>query len=57
MISTDQNLKYQQNVTGRKLSILVLLTNDWPTIRAKVAEISTSVATLKPGDFVELDLS
>ncbi len=57
MITTDQNLKYQQNVTGRKLAILVLLTNDWPTIRAKATEISAKVATLKPGDFGELDLS
>jgi predicted nuclease of predicted toxin-antitoxin system len=57
MITTDQNLKYQQNVTGRRLAILVLLTNDWPRIRAKAAEISTKVATLQPGDFVEWDLS
>ena len=54
-ISTDQNLKYQQPVVGRKLAILVLATNDWPTIRAKGEEIAARVATLKPGDFVELD--
>lgn len=57
MISTDQNLKYQQRVTGRKLAILVLLTNDWPTIRRKAAEISAKLATLRPGEFVELDLN
>jgi len=55
-ITTDQNLKYQQNVFGRRLAILVLLTNDWPTIRGKAAEIAAKVETLKPGDFVELDL-
>ena len=54
-ISTDQNLKYQQQVVGRKLAILVLPTNDWPTIRSKGTEIAAKVATLKPGDFVELD--
>jgi hypothetical protein len=54
-VSTDQNLKYQQRVAGRKLAILVLPTNDWPTIRAKGAEIAERVAALKPGDFVELD--
>ena len=54
-ISTDQNLKYQQQVVGGKLAILVLPTNDWPTIRSKGAEIAAKVATLKPGDFVELD--
>ena len=53
IISTDQNLKYQQQVLGRKLAILVLPTNDWPTIRSKGAEISATVDMLKPGDFVE----
>jgi predicted nuclease of predicted toxin-antitoxin system len=56
-ISTDQNLKYQQQVVGRKLAILVLPTNDWRTIRSKGAEIIAKVTTLRPGDFVELDWS
>ena len=56
-ISTDQNLKYQQQVLGRKLAILVLPTNDWPTIRSKGAEISAKVGMLKSGDFVELNWS
>jgi predicted nuclease of predicted toxin-antitoxin system len=53
-ITTDLNLKYQQKVVGRKLAILVLATNNWPTLRAKAAEIAAKVATLQPGDFVEL---
>jgi hypothetical protein len=53
-LTSDQNLKYQQKVSGRKLAILVLPTNDWPTIRIHADEIATKVATLKPGDFVEL---
>ena len=53
-ISTDQNLKYQQTVVGRKIAILVLPTNDWPAIRARTDEIAAKVAALKPGDFVEL---
>jgi len=54
-ISTDQNLKHQQQVFGRKLAILVLPTNDWPTIRSRAAQIGARAATLKPGDFVEMD--
>ena len=55
LISTDQNLTYQQQVVGRPLAILVLPTNDWPTIRSKGEEIAAKIATLKPGDFAELD--
>lgn len=57
MVTTDQSLKYQQKVVGRKLAILVLPTNDWPTIRLRTDEIRAGVAGLKPGDFVELDWS
>jgi predicted nuclease of predicted toxin-antitoxin system len=55
LITTDQNLKYQHKVTGRKLAILVLPTNDWPTIRARTDEIAAKVAGLRPGDFIELN--
>lgn len=56
LITTDQNLKHQQSVVGRKMAILVLLTNDWPTIRRKTDEIAAKLGALKPGDFVELNL-
>ncbi|HXI71070.1 MAG TPA: hypothetical protein VNN22_12010 [Verrucomicrobiae bacterium] len=29
-LTSDNNLKYQQNIAGRKLAIRVLPTNDWP---------------------------
>jgi predicted nuclease of predicted toxin-antitoxin system len=54
-VTSDQNLKYQQNITGRKLAILVLPTNDWPMIRLHTDEIAATVVALKPGDFVELN--
>ena len=57
LITTDQNLKYQQKVVGRELAILVLPTNDWPIIRRKTDEIAGCVAALTPGDFVELNWS
>ena len=55
ILTSDQNLKYQQNIVGRKLAILVLPTNDWPKIRLHTNEIAAKVAMLKPGDFVELN--
>jgi predicted nuclease of predicted toxin-antitoxin system len=33
MITTDQNLKYQQNLSQRGIAILVLKTTSWPRIR------------------------
>ncbi len=52
--TTDKNLRYQQNLTGRLLAILVLSTTSWPRLQKRIPEISTAVAALKPGDYVEL---
>jgi predicted nuclease of predicted toxin-antitoxin system len=53
-LTSDQNLKYQQNIAGRKLAILALPTNDWPTLRRMGGIIASHVAALQPGDFVEM---
>jgi hypothetical protein len=34
MITADQNISYQQNLTGRRLALIVLMSNHWDTIRA-----------------------
>jgi hypothetical protein len=54
-LTTDQRLKYQQNLTNRQIAIVVLPTTSWPVIQkntAKIAEVPDSIA---PGDFIEID--
>jgi hypothetical protein len=53
-ITSDQNLRYQQNLAGRTLAILVLPTNDWPVLKRMGQKIADQTDALKPGDFVEL---
>ena len=53
-ITTDQNLRYQQNLTGRRLAILALPTTSWPEIQKHTDKVFDVVAALKPGDFIEL---
>jgi len=57
LVTTDKNLRYQQNVTGRQLAILVLPTTNWPMIRVHLAQVVAAVAALRPGDFTELDFT
>ena len=54
-ITTDQNLRYQQNLTGRRLAILVLPTTSWPEIQKHTDKVANAVNALKPGDFIELN--
>jgi len=39
-VTTDQNLRYQQNLGGRQLAILVLPTTNWPEIQRHQSEQS-----------------
>jgi hypothetical protein len=57
LITTDQNLRYQQNLTGRRLAILVLPTTSWPIIERHVAEVVVAVGELRSGEFRELSFS
>ena len=54
LITTDTNIRFQQNLTGRKIAILVLTTTSWPRIRQVTAEIQSAVAVIKAGDYQEL---
>ena len=56
-ITTDKNLRYQQNLTGRQLATLVLPTTSWPRLQKHIPEIIAAVNALKPCDYVELKFS
>lgn len=52
-VTTDQNLRYQQNLGGKRLAVLVLPTTSWPKLRLHTASIAAAVATLRPGELLE----
>lgn len=54
IITTDQSLRYQQNLAGRRLAIVVLMTTQWPHIQPEVDRVADAVDALTPGDYVEL---
>jgi hypothetical protein len=54
LITTDRNIRYQQNLTGRHLAILVLPTTSWLRIQRHAHEIEREVASLRPGEYREL---
>ena len=54
IVTTDQNLRYQQNLAVRRLAILVLMTTDWRTIRAHTDLVAAAIDALQTGDYREL---
>ena len=54
LITTDTNLRYQQNLRSRSIAILVLTTTSWPRIRQFTTEIQAVVDAISEGDYQEL---
>jgi hypothetical protein len=55
-ITADQEIGYQQHLTGRRIALLILSTNNWSVIREHVAEISAAIESVTSGSFVFLDI-
>ena len=55
-VTTDKNLKYQQNLAGRNLSIVVLLTTSWPRIQGVLVKVASAVNGAAPGGYVEVTI-
>ena len=53
-ITSDKNLRYQQNLQNRKMAILLLPTNQIPIIINLLPQIDEELEKMKSGDFVEL---
>jgi hypothetical protein len=56
-VTTDRNLKYQQNLAARRMAIVVLLTTSWPRIKAASAPVFMAVNASLPGGYVEVSFS
>jgi hypothetical protein len=52
-VTSDKNLRYQQNLSGRSLAIVELPTNRLPLLQPRFAEIAAAVTTAAPGSYVE----
>jgi hypothetical protein len=56
LLTTDKNIRYQQNLTGRKLSIVVLGNSQWPIVRLHLDAIVASVNAATPGGYTEVEI-
>ncbi len=55
-LTADRNLEYQQNLKGRKIAILLLSTNHWPTLKNQVALVQTALDHVQPAELVRLEI-
>ncbi len=55
-ITSDQNIRYQQNLTNRKIAIIELSSNDLRRILAAGVAIASAVNSIKSGDYTRIDI-
>ena len=56
LVTTDQNLRYQQNLQSRKIAVVVLLSTSWPRIRNNFEAIRKAIASTTPGSYCEIPI-
>ena len=56
LVTTDRNLRYQQNLSDRQIAIVVLLSTSWPKIRMQTDKVCDVINIVKLGDYVEISI-
>jgi hypothetical protein len=54
LVTTDTNLRYQQNLAQRRISVVVLGTTSWPRIQSATEPILAAVEASTPGSYREI---
>ncbi|MCY4453646.1 MAG: hypothetical protein OXC01_17020 [Immundisolibacterales bacterium] len=50
LVTTDQNMRHQQNLGKRRLALVVLLSTAWPRIQLRTEEIRAAIDGIRPGE-------
>jgi len=56
LVTTDKNIRYQQNLSSRRIAIVALEKGRWSLIERRVAEVVAAVDAATPGSYAEVDI-
>ena len=57
LLTTDNNLAYQQNLKGRKIAIVVISRNRWRLVQRMIRKIVEAVNSARPGTYKLIEIS
>ena len=55
-VTTDTNLRYQQNLRSRRVAIVVLSTTSWPRIHRAVDSVGGAIDAATQGSYTEVEI-
>ena len=56
LVTTDQSLPFQQNLVGRRIGIVVLLSTDWREVRLRTRDIGEAIEAVRSGEAIEVPI-
>ncbi len=56
VVTADRNMRYQQNLAGRKIALVVLGTPQWPVVQLHLAKNVAAIEAAEAGSYVEVEL-
>jgi hypothetical protein len=56
MLTSDKNIRYQQNLKDRRIALLVLTIGRWGPVRRVLPEIAAAVNAATPGSYSEVEI-
>ena len=57
LVTADKNIRYQQNLEGRRIAIVVLSTPQWPLLTLHVEPVAAAINASTPGSYIEVEIS
>jgi hypothetical protein len=57
LVTSDKSIRYQQNLMGRKIALVVLSQGRWGLVRRRLAEIAAAVSAAAPGSYTEVEIT
>jgi hypothetical protein len=57
LMTTDRRIRYQQNLAGRKIALVVLAgTTKWTRVKLQLDQIAAAVNAASPGSYTEVEI-
>ena len=56
LLTTDKRIRYQQNLSGRKIALVVLGNSTWRIVRLYLDRVRAVVNAATPGSYAEVDI-
>lgn len=55
-LTADKNLRYQENLSFRRIALVVLGNSPWPLVRLHIPEVVAAIDAAQQGSYIEIGI-